>query len=541
MSTLNNNDEPENNPPKASSGGSSGLPADRPPSTTTRRGFVGVPRLLAAIALTARVKRCLKKLRKRFKGPAGVLLKGCRTLVPLQTADGEVYVVSGRGDELMWAPIDSDEGVRLVVEDLCRRGLPYDANAVTDLTKTLKHVARLGERIVLHRRFAIDGNLLAGAGELIVDMLEGRQVRITASGYRVEPYDGVRFQKHVTSQPIDGIDECDDLLKLVQEAFDLDQRHAILLIALLVAAQLPWATKPILMLVGDPGSGKTTMARMLVDTIDPSCTSALTLESKTLTQIASSRAVASFDNLAPFQRKLADQLCRCVTGAQEERRGLYTNRSPVLFEMKLWVILNGTDLPSHRTDLLDRMVILERQRREDFTPSNTLQQRQRQQVRQLRGGLYALLGEVLKRLPTVTSSSSDRMADFDQLGRIVALSLGLAEEDFSSALWANRRLGRSALYEDAPWLQLVVKVAIAHAGPEIARDYKPADLLRHLQEVGSASTKVVADSLPTSASWLSRELRRLEPTLNDRGVGVEFGRHSANERFVKVFMLPSQA
>jgi hypothetical protein len=219
-----------------------------------------------------------------------------------------------------------------------------EAEAIFDGPETDVHLRVAGEQNAIH----ID---LGDAG--------WNAITITRAGWTVEPHP-VRFRRTrgmaPLPKPVRGGD-LGELRPFLNVGSDDDLQLAV---GWLLGAARPRG-KPYLIAVfhGEQGSGKSTHARVLRESIDPSTVPlrAAPRDLRDLMITANNSWVVSFDNLSHLRPWLSDALCRLSTGGGFSTRELYADDVEVILEAQRPVILNGIEELATRSDLLDRSLL----------------------------------------------------------------------------------------------------------------------------------------------------------------------------------------
>ena len=137
-----------------------------------------------------------------------------------------------------------------------------------------------------------------------------------------------------------------------------------LIVSILVARLLePAIEVPSLMIIGEFSTGKTTLARLIKNIIDPTeGPTHPSSDGKDLIRNLAQQFLPAFDNVSALSRKLIDILCTAVTGAGHSRRKIYTNDEEHLVHVKTSCIMTSTGISKLRDDLSSRIFYIRRPR-----------------------------------------------------------------------------------------------------------------------------------------------------------------------------------
>ncbi len=366
-----------------------------------------------------------------------------------------------------------------------------------------------------------------GLGGLYLDLADDRwrAVHVTPAGWQIVERPPVYFHRSAGMLPLPEPargGRLDDLRALVNVPDDDDWA---LVKAWLRAVPWPGGPYPILVLKGEHGTGKTTLAEMLrrlVDPADPLLRSN-PRERRDLMIAARGNWIVALDNVAHVEPWLAVDLCRLSTGAGWATRELYTDTDEAIFRAKRPVLLNGISEFIAQTDLSDRVIqvvlpaIADDDRREERALWAAFDAAWPRLLGALlddvAGALRAQAGVKLKALP--------RMADFAVWA--VAAERGAGEAArFLAAYQADRAAGQLSAIEDS----LVGRALEQHLVPTLdagAWQGTAGELLAFLNE--SVPEKQQQDKRwPKTPNKLAGELRNLAPAFRLIGVVITFGR-----------------
>jgi hypothetical protein len=134
-------------------------------------------------------------------------------------------------------------------------------------------------------------------------------------------------------------------------------------------------TKPILAIIGEKGSGKTTTLRRVVRLLFGSKADVFGLErDKEDAFIANitHNYVAVFDNLDGRISWINDRLALTATSSLIGRRKLYTTNEAVYYQPRCFLALTSRNPQFKRDDVVDRLILLKVERLEHFCPESEI-------------------------------------------------------------------------------------------------------------------------------------------------------------------------
>jgi len=348
-----------------------------------------------------------------------------------------------------------------------------------------------------------------------------RSVKVTGAGWEVVDQAPVKFLRspHIrplpTPEPGGSIDQLRDLINFGTEA------NFCMIVAWLVGALNPTGPYPLLVIGGEQGSAKSSLARAVRSLVDPNATLIRTApkDERDLVVAAMNCWALSFDNLSGVPAWLSDGLCRMSTGGGFGTRQLYGDFEEVVFEGQRPVILNGIGDLAARPDLADRSIAIslppipedKRFTEKDWNAKFEAV------APEIFGAILDGVSAALRRIDEVHIDNKPRMADFAEWITAAEPGLGWPEGSFLPLYVANREEAVQASLEADPMALAIIKFM-----EERSQWEGPAgQLLSELEELVTDKIKK-AKWWPATPATLSKQLERAAPVL--RIHGIEFQR-----------------
>jgi hypothetical protein len=364
-----------------------------------------------------------------------------------------------------------------------------------------------------------------------------RAVRVSGEGWQIISHAGVPFWRppgqHALPVPARG-----GSIDLLRNYVNLFERHWPLLVGWLTAALRPRGPYPVLVLTGEQGSAKTTVAQVCRRLIDPHAAllRSLPRSERDLMVSAHNNWLLAFDNISKLSDWQSDALCRLSTGGGFAARGLYTDDREMVLSAQRPIILNGIDDFITRADLVDRSIFLSlpRIRSDERESDEAFWAGFDRDYPALMGALFDAVAGGIRHWPDVELVTLSRMADLDRWGEAVMRGLGSPHGTFVNAYHANRRSACADALEQSP----VAAALMALLSRNPAVETNANQLLRILTPLRPKHASV-ANGWPTSPWALSRSLHRLAAPLRETGILVAFNRSAAG-RIIRIARAPKQ-
>jgi hypothetical protein len=357
-----------------------------------------------------------------------------------------------------------------------------------------------------------------------------RAVEIHANGWQVVDRPNVHFRR-ATGQCALPIPARDGSIAILRKYVNVEPADLPLLIGWLTAALRPTGPHPILVITGEQGSAKSTLARICRLLVDPHNTPlrAEPKDNRDLMVAALHGWVQAYDNLSAMPDWLSNGLCRLVTGGGISTRGLFTNHEEVVWSAHRPVILTSIDDIVQRPDVIDRSIFLQLR---SIAPSSRrceedLWEEFMADYPRILGALLDAVVAGIRLRPAVRLAELERMADFTRWGEAVAQGAGWAPGTFVKAYRANRQAVNSVMLEDSSLAQALLSLAKYH-GPWKGTLTQLLELIAGYTGYCSLTTP----GWPKTPAIASAELRRIAPQLRMFGLSVTFERSSRAGRIV---------
>ena len=272
-------------------------------------------------------------------------------------------------------------------------------------------------------------------------------IEIDEDGWRIVDEAPTRFRRApgMLALPVPqsggSVDTLRHYLNLGSKANDTVDKF-ILVACVLLAYMRPKGPFPVLVLVGEQGTCKSTFAAVLRALIDPNASAlrALPREDRDLFITASNSWLLAFDNVSYLPDWISDTPCRIAVGGGFATRQLYSDTDESLFDATRPIILNGIEEFVVRPDLADRAIFLNLEPVPDQSrrAEAELWRAFEQDRAQILGALLDTMVAGLRALPDVELDRMPRMADFARWGAACERSL-FPSGAFMAAYNANRR------------------------------------------------------------------------------------------------------
>jgi hypothetical protein len=260
-----------------------------------------------------------------------------------------------------------------------------------------------------------------------------RAIRIGRFGWEVVGCPPVRFRRERGMLPLPVPQKGGSIAEL-RPFLNVRGQDFVLVVAWMLAALRCRGPYPVLGLMGEQGTAKSTLSRMIRSLIDPDTVPLRSppRSNDDLNVAAIYSHLLVFDNVSKLSPRRSDAFCMLATGGGSVERQFYTKTGQVRFSAIKPIVLNGIDNFIERPDLQDRSIILALEPiRERKTEKELLGAFENKRSRIL-GALLDLLAIGIRDLPETNLANPPRMAEFATW----AVACGL--DGFEAAYERNR-------------------------------------------------------------------------------------------------------
>lgn len=385
--------------------------------------------------------------------------------------------------------------------------------SVSEAIGTLSGIARHdAEQHAVFLRVGMAG------GAYFIDLCEAkssRAIELRAGAWRVIDAPPLKFVRTEAMQALPMPKGKGNMRKL-WDVTNIPEDKRVLVVTWLIDALRLDTPFPVLELVGEAGSAKSTTQAVLRSLIDPNACN-LRSPPKTVDDCfvaAGVSLIVSFENVSHLPAPLQDALCVLATGGGFAKRKLYSDADESVINVKRPVILNGISANVSAHDLADRAISIELPVIEGRTASASVWETFEQHQPDIIAGLMELAARALAIVPSIQVPSDERprMLEFYQLGLAVGQVLKL---DFKAQYLSTRADAANRSIESSPVAAALVEWfdAQKHQTTEM-----PAKVLMQAVEYYKPEH---SEAWPKSPKGFADALRRAAPSLRQVGIEVK--------------------
>ncbi|QJX01816.1 hypothetical protein HML84_04795 [Alcanivorax sp. IO_7] len=272
-------------------------------------------------------------------------------------------------------------------------------------------------------------------------------IRIEPGRWSLEE-SGLMFTRADSAQPLPSPAPGGDI-NLLWRIANIPERSRLLVVAWLVECLRPDTPYPVIELLGEHGSAKSTAAQALRKLIDPNDADLRGAPSSAtdLFVSAGTNHFVCLENISHLPAPIQDAMCVIATGGGFARRKLYTDADESVITVKRPIIINGIAASITRQDLVSRTITVELPVIRDAKERDKLDAEFEANRPAILGALLGIAAKALEHLPEMS------------------LPRSAGPGCSSSCCWAWRWPGPWGVIRKISWLSTKRHVKTAWSGP----------------------------------------------------------------------------
>lgn len=295
-----------------------------------------------------------------------------------------------------------------------------------------------------------------------------------------------------------------------------------LMVSFLLSSFMYQVSRPILILQGTAGVGKSFTSEILRTIVDPAKQKkSISRARPTVDSLAldvSRQSVVVYDNFSDgaVTPEVSDMFCTIATNQAYSKRALYTNSDEILVKLGRAVIINGIDDLAKRHDLLDRSIVLDLPPLVTRQSEVSLRENFKKDHPKILGHLLNVLSDSLKH-EGESDYSDSRMTDFTRMVENAHRSLNWDKHYFRHVYKENRDKASLKTIESNPFISSIVELMEGYD----KRRFKKTDLLTEIGKLDSVAWKDMGNGVIPSNRKVSARLKRDVPLLKTVGISYK--------------------
>ena len=268
------------------------------------------------------------------------------------------------------------------------------------------------------------------AGDYFLDLAvsgSSRAVRIRPGKWEIVESPEAMFVRPESMQPIPA-PVPGGLIEQLWRVANIPRGSRLMALAWLIECLRPDTPYPVLELLGEQGSAKSTTQTALRQLIDPnSCPLRSAPKSaEDLFVSAGVCAVVSLENVSHLSAPIQDAMCVLATGGGFAKRKLYSDADESVISVKRPVMLNGISAAVTAQDLVDRTITIETPAINERLEVTDLWREYEAERPHLLGALLDIAVKAMELVPQmhIPADERPRLVEFARLGMAVAAAAG---------------------------------------------------------------------------------------------------------------------
>ena len=292
---------------------------------------------------------------------------------------------------------------------------------------------------------------------------------------------------------------------------------------------------PAALFVGQPGSGKSTTAKLLKQLIDPSqiCAELIPANTKSLAASLSRAQVVLFDNVTKVREEQASVLCIAATGGSYTSRALYSNYDTASIQLQCSVIMTSVELPTTAGDLIDRMLVFELGNPAVYVSEDSIVSAFNKDTGAMRALIMGAVSRVMSGTVQLMSAGKFRFAEWDSVTRTVLSLCGYSDSDISESSTQLKDTADDLLMQGNVFLEECLSYVKEKLNlNKGVLSTSSSALMAAVNSRIPQTTRDCADEYPKAAKYVSVAVRKYTSTFRSEGITVSFTRNAKTRNIV---------
>lgn len=292
---------------------------------------------------------------------------------------------------------------------------------------------------------------------------------------------------------------------------------------------------PIMILIGEAGSSKSTITSTVKKIVDPSPENRNSMPEKIDDANIHffNRYLTNFDNISFIDNPMSDNFCKAITGHTHNKRELWTDDGEVILTIKARIILNGVTLNVDQTDMISRSIFYESKHipESEQMTEGTLNQKIDELLPYTLDQIFTILSKTLQNYKSMESQINEkqRMADFTVIGECISRELGYDKSSFIKSYKNNLSLHSFNAVESYPIINIILDVAKENGNNFEISVY---DLYKKITDYAfhnAINTKAKFSKFPQNEKAVSNQITRLQSAFRSSGYEITSRRYNARD------------
>lgn len=384
--------------------------------------------------------------------------------------------------------------------------------SVREALSTLSGLGRFdGQCLPVHIRVA------GSSGQYFLDLAipgDSRVICIEPGRWFICDSPAVMFTRPEAMQPLPMPIKGGSISMLWRIA-NIPKNQRLLVLAWLVECLRPDTPFPLIELMGEQGTAKSTTHTALRRLIDPNACDLRTAPKSAEDVFVGAGAswIVCYENVSHLSAQTQDALCTVATGGGYAKRKLFTDADESIINVKRPVGINGISAAITAQDLIDRTLSIEMPVVHERVEVTGLWQAYEAERSQLLGALLDIAAKALALLPSMRLPAGDkpRLVEFALLGMAVAEAVGQSGTEFMMQFTASREESIARTIDASPVAGAVLEWIEHHPNG------RRASVKVLMEEIGKFRA-TYCDAWPRNEKGFADALRRAAPALRQLGV-----------------------